>query len=59
MKNLQIRAYAVSKGIKLWEIAEELKIADSQFSRMLRKELDNEAKVKIASIIDKLAKEVK
>jgi predicted XRE-type DNA-binding protein len=55
MKNLQIRAYAEQKRIRLWEIAEELKIADSQLSRMLRKELDEKTKSNVISIIDKIA----
>lgn len=46
MKNKDIRAYASKKGVYLWQIAESLGIADSNFSRKLRKELPEESKKK-------------
>ncbi len=55
--NLDIRLTAAGAGIKLWQIANELGIADSQFSRKLRRELPAEEKEKIFKIIDKLAQE--
>lgn len=55
MTNTDIRNYAKLKGVKLWRIAEELKITDSTFSRQLRKEFANEKKQEIIAIIDKLA----
>ena len=57
MKNQDIREAAAAAGVKLWEIAESLKMADSSFSRKLRKEFSPEAKAEIFSIIDRLAKE--
>lgn len=39
--NSGIKAYAKSKGVKLWEIA------DSNFSRMLRHELSAEKSIQI------------
>ncbi|WP_418417513.1 hypothetical protein [Blautia sp.] len=57
MKNKDIRAYASKKGVYLWQIAESLGIADSNFSRKLRKELPEESKKKIFKIIDNLAVE--
>lgn len=57
MKNKDIRAYASKKGVYLWQIAESLGIADSNFSRKLRKELPEEIKKKIFKIIDELAAE--
>lgn len=58
MNNNDIRRKAASEGIRLWQIAEVLKITDSSFSRKLRKELSQEEKEKIFSIIQKLSREV-
>lgn len=57
MKNQDIRRTAAGSGVKLWQIAEALGIADCSLSRKLRKELPNDEKEKIFSIIDHLAKE--
>lgn len=57
MKNLDIRAYAVKRDVKLWQIAKELRINDGNFSRRLREELSKEAKQQIYEIIDKLAED--
>lgn len=55
MKNIDIRVYAIERNVKLWQIATELHITDSSFSRRLRRELSKEAKQQIYEIIDKLA----
>lgn len=57
MKNADVRAAAADAGVRLWQIAEELGIADCQFSRRLRRELPEEEKAKIKGIIEKLAGE--
>lgn len=57
MKNLKIRDYAKKKNVCLWEIANELGIYDTNFSRKLRVELPKEEAQNIIKIIDKLAKE--
>lgn len=57
MKNQDIRRTAAGAGVKLWQIAEALGIADCSLSRKLRKELPNDEKEKIFSIIAELAKE--
>lgn len=54
--NSGIKAYAKSKGVKLWEIADRLGIADSNFSRMLRHELSAEKSIQIKQIIEEIAK---
>lgn len=56
MANIAIRQYALEKGVKLWEIAQSLDIADSSFSRKLRFELPLTEKTKILAIIDEIAK---
>ena len=57
MKNVEIRSSAKSAGVKMWQIAEELHIQDSAFSRKLRHELPMEEKEKILTIIFRLAQE--
>lgn len=55
MSNKDIRDYARIKNVQLWKIANELNIHDSNFSRLLRRELPEEKKEEIKAIIDKLA----
>ena len=56
MSNQDIRRTAAGAGVKLWQIAEALGIADCNFSRKLRRELSAEEKEKIFSIIRGLEK---
>ena len=58
MYNKDIRRTAAGSGVKLWQIADALGITDSSFSRKLRKELPQEEKERIFSIIQKLSQEV-
>lgn len=58
MRNQDIRQAAQGSCVKLWRIADALGIADSSFSRKLRKELPAEEKKRIFEIIDKLSQEV-
>lgn len=55
MSNKDIRLYAQTKGVRLWQIANELGINDGNFSRKLRFELSEDKKAEIRSIIDELA----
>lgn len=55
--NSQIKNYARSKNVKLWQIAEKLGLQDSNFSRKLRHELSAEKTKQIIKIIDDLTKE--
>ena len=57
MKNHDIREYAKSKSILLWQIADKLEITDGNFSRKLRREFSPEEKQKIMQIIDGLSEE--
>lgn len=54
--NESLKKYAKSKGVKLWEIADRLGMADSNFSRMLRYELSAEKSIQIKQIIEDIAK---
>lgn len=58
MTNQDIRRTAAGAGVKLWQIADALGIADCNFSRKLRKELPQEEKEKILAIIERLSREV-
>lgn len=57
MRNKDIRDYARIKDVRLWQIAERLNLQDSNFSRILRRELSEEKKVEIKEIIDDISKE--
>lgn len=57
--NADIREKVGQAGLYLWQVADELGIQDSTFSRKLRKELPQEEKEKILKIIDRLEKEAK
>ncbi len=56
--NIDVRRTAAGAGVKLWQIAEALGMADCSLSRKLRRELPVEEKEQIFKIIDRLAKEV-
>lgn len=58
MKNQEIRRAAAGAGVKLWQVAEALGIADCSLSRKLRRELPLEEKEKVLSLIRELAQEV-
>ena len=58
MSNQDIRRTAAGAGVKLWQIADALGMSDCSFSRKLRKELSQDEKEEIFSIIWRLAKEV-
>jgi hypothetical protein len=57
MQNQDIRRAAAGAGVKLWQIAEALGIADCSFSRKLRRDLPQEEKDRIISIIRELSQE--
>ena len=57
MFNQDIRRMAAGNGVRLWQIAEALGIADCSLSRKMRKELSQNEKEKIARIIREISKE--
>lgn len=57
MFNQDIRRMAAGNGVRLWQIAEGLGIADCSLSRKMRKELSQNEKEKIARIIREISKE--
>lgn len=56
MKNQDIRKTAAGSGVRLWQIADALGIADCSLSRKLRKELPDDEKKEIFCIIERLAR---
>ena len=54
--NLDIRKTAKEKGVYLWQIADYLGMYDTNFSKLLRKELPTNKREEILQIIDELAK---
>lgn len=58
MNNVDIRQTAKKSGVKLWQIADSLGIADSNFSKRLHRELPDEEKQKIFEIIREISAEM-
>ena len=58
MCNLDVRRAAAGSGVRLWQVADALGIADAQLSRKLRKELPDEEKQKIFEIIRNISAEM-
>lgn len=54
MENKAIREAIKEAGLRHWEIAKELGIADTTFCRWLRSELTAEKKSEILAAIDKI-----
>jgi hypothetical protein len=57
MYNKDVRNYAKSKNVYLYQIAESLNVSESTFIKKLRKELDDETKESLFKIINEIAKE--
>jgi len=57
MCNQEIRDAAKKNGVKLWEIADRVGMTDSNFSRKLRKELPENERTAILSIIENIHNE--
>lgn len=54
--NEDIRQYAKKKRVYLWELAAAFGVADSNFSKMLRKEFTDDQKKLAMQYIDEIAK---
>lgn len=55
MENMEIRKLAMENGVRLWEVAEMMGIAEGTLSRKLRKRLPKEEKSTIVGIIKGIA----
>jgi len=56
-KNIDIREKTKEAGVRLWQVAYEMGMCDSNFARLLRKELPEEKKRQIFAIIEELRRE--
>ena len=54
MSGQEIKALILSSGLKCWQVADELGMADGNFSRRLRKPFDEKAVEKVKAAIAKL-----
>ena len=59
MQNIEVRNAITDSGLKYWQVADALNIADSTFTKWLRKELDPAKKAVVMDAIDRLRKGVK
>ena len=57
MYNKDVRNYAKSKKVFLYQIADSLNVSESTFIKSLRKEKDKKTKESLFKIIDMIAKE--
>lgn len=55
MANEAIREKAKKSGVRLWEVAEKIVVADSTFCRQMRRELPEARQQLILRAIDELA----
>lgn len=55
MANEAIREKAKESGVRLWEVAERIGVADSTFCRQMRRELSEARQQLILRAIDELA----
>ena len=54
MSGQEVKALILSSGLRCWQVAEELGMLDSNFSRRLRKPFDEQAVEKVKAAIEKL-----
>lgn len=53
--NKDLQELASGKGVKQWQIADEIGVGETTLCRMLRRELTPEMKEKVLAAINKLA----
>jgi len=53
--NSNVKEYAKLSGVRLWQVADELGIKDSNLSKLLRYPLSPEKENEICTIIDRIA----
>ena len=56
--NKEIREAAKGAGVRLWQVAERIGVADATFSRKLRREVPPQEKKHILDVIDEVAAEI-
>lgn len=56
MSGAEIRQKILENGLKIWQVAEAYGVADTTFSKYLRKSFSEENTKKVLAIIEKLSK---
>lgn len=56
MQNIEIRSAIDRAGLHYWQVADALGIADSTFTKWLRKELPEDKRLQVMAAIKKLSK---
>lgn len=56
MKGAEIKAKVIAAGLKLYEVADEIGITETSFSRKLRKDFNEKDTEKVLKAIEKLKK---
>lgn len=54
-KNMELKLYAASKGVRMWQVAEKFGVIDVTMSRWMRKEFDSEKAEKFKRFVDEIA----
>lgn len=55
MNNRELKLYAASKGVRLWQVAEKFGVSDVAFSKKLRHELSKEDAEQFKVYVDEIA----
>lgn len=56
MNGAEIKKEIIAAGLKIWQVADAFGVADTTFSKYLRKEFSEEDTQKVLTIIDNLKK---
>ncbi len=53
--NMELRLYAMGKGVRMWQIAEKFGISEAYFCKKMRNELSDEEADKFRKFVDEIA----
>ena len=53
--NMELRLYAMGKGVRMWQIAEKFGISEAYFCKKMRNELEQEEADKFRKFVDEIA----
>jgi hypothetical protein len=55
--NVELRLYAMGKGVRMWQVAEKFGISEAYFCKKMRNELSDEEAEKFKKFVDEIAEE--
>lgn len=55
MANYRVRSIAKEKGVRLWQIANWLKVSEATMTRMMRTEMPPETRQRVLDAIDSIS----